>query len=95
MEKDRDFDDREDQRRFQFATASRDGDMALQRDRLRLVRNMVWALLASASVTVFSSLGFFGTETQRADAVALLSEPAPQNASKGFWWRFLPRNIEK
>ncbi len=36
---------------------------------------MVRALLALASVTVFSSLGFvfFGTETQRADAVAVLS----------------------
>ncbi len=29
--------------------------MALQRDKPRLVRNMVWALLAVASVTVFSS----------------------------------------
>lgn len=75
MEKTRDIADKQDQRQFEFATASRDGDMALQRDKLRLVRNMVWALLALASVTVFSLLGFvfFGTETQRAYAVAVFS----------------------
>ena len=75
MEKTLDIADKQDQRQFQFATASRDGDMALQRDKQRLVRNMVWALLALASVTVFSLLGFvlFGNETQRAAVTALVT----------------------
>ena len=49
--------------------------MALQRDKLRLVRSVVWALLALASVTIFSLLGFvfFGNETQRAASTALVT----------------------
>lgn len=77
MEKTLDIADKQDQRQFEFATASRDGDMALQRDKLRLVRNVVFALLALATFTVVSLLGFafFGTDTQRA-AVTSLVTPA-------------------
>lgn len=42
MEKTLDIADKQDQRQFEFATASRDGDMALQRDKLRLVPT--WSL---------------------------------------------------
>ena len=75
METTLDIADKQDQRQFEFATASRDGDMALKQDKLRLVRNLVWALLALASVTVLSLLGFvfFGSETQRAAATALVT----------------------
>ena len=40
METTLDIADKQDQRQFEFATASRDGDMALKQDKLRLVRNL-------------------------------------------------------
>ena len=65
----------QDQRKFQFASKTRDDNMALERERLKRVGGVVWALLGLAGVVIVAVLGFFflGNETQRAAAAGIAS----------------------
>lgn len=76
-EKALDVADAQDQRQFQFASKTRDDNMALERERRKRVGRVVWALLGLAGVVIVAVLGFFffGNETQRA-AAARLGSPA-------------------
>ena len=66
-----------DRRMFEFMSKTRDDNVALEREKLKLVSGVVWALLGLAGFTVFAVLGFFflGNETQRA-AAARIGSPA-------------------
>lgn len=67
--------DAHDRRMFEFASKTRDDNVALEREKQRRVSGVVWALLGLAGVTVLAMLGFFflGTETQRAAAARIVS----------------------
>ena len=75
MERTLDFADTKDKRQYEFASKTRDAEMALRKDRLRLLRTIVWVVLGLGSVILLSLLGlvFFGNEDQRATAAALAS----------------------
>ena len=67
--------DVQDQRRFEFASKTHDDSVALEKEKLKRVSAVVWALLGLAGVVVLAMLGFFflGNETQRAAAASLVT----------------------
>lgn len=62
-----------DQREFQFATATRDANVALRRERLAFLRRVTWSCVAFAAFLISVLLGFalFGDEGQRALAATI------------------------
>ena len=64
--------DAHDRRMFEFASKTRDDNVALEREKQRRVSGVVWALLGLA-VVVLAVLGFLflGNETQRAAAAGI------------------------
>ena len=59
--------DAQDQRQFQYATQTRDAQVALEEARLRFFRRFVWMVLAAIVTTAAVFLGFalFGDQAQR------------------------------
>ena len=64
--------DAHDRRMFEFASKTRDDNVALEREKQRRVSGVVWALLGLA-VVVLAVLGFLflGNEAQRAAAAGI------------------------
>ena len=75
MEKTLAIADTKDKRQYDFASKTRDAEVALRKDRLGLLRTIVWAALGLGSVVLLSLLGlvFFGNDGQRATAAALVN----------------------
>ena len=69
--------DAQDKRKFEYASTTRDGNIALEKEKMKRMSVVVFAVLGLASVVVFAVLGFFllGNEAQRA-AAATLGTPA-------------------
>lgn len=67
--------DAQDERKFQFASKTRDDNIALDKARLNRIGRIFWAVLGLTGVVVIAILGFFflGNETQRAAAEALIT----------------------
>ena len=66
-----------DRRMFELASKSREDNTALEKEKLKRMIGVIWALLGLIGVTVFAVLGFLflGSETQRA-AAAGIGSPA-------------------
>ena len=75
MEKTLAIADTKDKRQYDFASKTRDAEVALRKDRLGLLRTIVWAALGLGSVVLLSLLGlvFFENDGQRATAAALVN----------------------
>ena len=69
--------DASDRRMFELASKSREENVTLEREKLKRVSGVIWALLGLAGVMVLAVLGFLflGNETQRA-AAAGIGSPA-------------------
>ena len=69
--------DASDRRMFELALKSREDNVTLEREKLKRVSGVIWALLGLAGVVVLAVLGFLflGNETQRA-AAAGIGSPA-------------------
>lgn len=68
MEKTLEVADAQDQRQFEYASATRDADLQLQNGRQAFLRHVVWAFSCFFGVLVLAVLGFafLGDDTQRA-----------------------------
>ena len=61
------LEDAQDQRQFEFATSTRDANVALRRERLAFLRRVTWSCVAFAALLISVLLGFalFGDDGQR------------------------------
>ncbi len=76
LEKTLELADAQDQRQYEFASRTRDDEVALEQQRLRFLQSLVWTLVAVSSGAVVSLLGLFifGNEAQRT-AIADVASP--------------------
>ena len=75
MEKALELEADRDRRGFEFATASRDQQIELSRDRHAFLRRLVWTFVGAGALFFFALVGIylFGTEPQRESAWSVLS----------------------
>ena len=68
-----DLQDAENQRRFTYATETRNADLRLQQGQLQFQRKVIWTLLGLMVVVVLGLLGLaaFGNDAQRETAVEI------------------------
>ena len=68
-----DLEDAENQRRFTYATETRNVNLQLQQDHLQFQRKVVWTLLGLMVIVVLSLLGLaaFGSDAQRETAASI------------------------
>lgn len=59
--------DVQDQRQFEFASATRDANIGLRRERFAFLRRVTWSCAAFAALLILALLGFalFGNDEQR------------------------------